>query len=251
MSPHLKTWHPLAFFVCNIAAILLYSSWLYEPTRALWDGLDNGLFYILNGSLQIGETWQTIWALANHRTVDVVVGIVMIIFFWHFILTGGRRLIMERMVLFGLMAAMMLATQEGLIDLYQQIIDVTRKSPSLVLEPVYRLSELVPDIKAKDASGSSFPGDHGTVVFIWLGFIFTFASRKHGIAAVLLCILILLPRLVSGAHWITDNLVGSGTLVLLMMAWIVFSPAGYLLRLVGEKILSFILPKSWQRVPKF
>ncbi|OOZ35675.1 phosphatase PAP2 family protein [Solemya velesiana gill symbiont] len=251
MHTHLKIWHPLAFFVCNIAAVVLYGSWLFEPTRELWDGLDKLVFFTLNGSLQWGETWQAFWAAANHRSADIVVAIAMISFFMHFALTGGRRLILERAVLFILMSAMILATQEGLIDLYQAIIDITRKSPSLVLEPVYRLSELVPGIKAKNASKSCFPGDHGTVVFIWLFFAWFFAGWKHRITALVMTVLILLPRLVSGGHWITDNLVGSGTLVLLMMAWIVFTPVGFALRWLGEKILGFILPRSWQRVPKF
>ncbi|MET0049191.1 MAG: phosphatase PAP2 family protein [Sedimenticola sp.] len=251
MSSHLKIWSPLAFFLCNIAAVALYGSWLYEPTRELWDLLDNQVFYALNGSLEWGETWQRFWASANHRNTDIVIAIAMILFFMHFALTGGHRLILERVVLFFFMSAMILATQEGLIDLYQAVIDVTRESPSLVLEPVYRLSLLVPDIKAKDASGSCFPGDHGTVIFIWLAFVWVFAGWKHRIVALVMTVLILLPRLVSGGHWITDNLVGSGTLVLLMMAWLVFSPVGFAVRWLGEKVLGFILPKRWQRVPKF
>ena len=48
-----------------------------------------------------------------------------------------------------------------------------RLSPSLVLEPVFRLSEVVTSVKVKDVSGNSFPGDHGTAVglftFVHLG----------------------------------------------------------------------------------
>lgn len=251
MSSRLKVWHPAVFILCHLFAALLFGSWLYEPTRAYWDVLDNWVFFSLNGSLQWGETWQLIWAWGNNRATDIVVGVLMILLFIHFIFSGGRRLILERMVIFGLMCVIIVISAEGLLDLFQDALGFKRESPSRVLEPVYRLSELVPHIKAKDASGNSFPGDHGTVTFIWLTFVWLYAGWSHRLTALIMAVLILLPRMVGGAHWLTDNLVGSGTLVLLYMAWFLCTPFGFLVRTTGEKVLGFILPRSWQRVPEF
>lgn len=241
-----RSWYPLPFFLCHLFALLIYGSWLFEPTRVLWDALDARLFHLLNGSLEQGMDWRLFWAAANTKTADIFTGLVMILFFFLFIFSGPKTLRIERLSMFGIMSGMILLSQDGgLVDLYKQIIAVQRPSPSLVLEPVYRLSELVPHIKAKDASYSSFPGDHGIVTMIWIGSIWFFASWRWGVAATLIGTLILLPRMVAGAHWLSDNLVGSSLLALLMVAWILCTPLTYYLKRLGIWILGFILPDSW------
>lgn len=242
-----RIWYPLPFFLCHLFALLIYGSWLFEPTRALWNALDSELFFLLNGLLADGDQWPTFWAAANTKTADIVIGLVMILFFFLFIFTGPKTLRIERLSMFGIMCGMILLSQDGgLVNLYTRIIAVVRPSPSLVLEPVYRLSELVPHIKAKDASYSSFPGDHAIVTMIWVGCISFFASWRWGVAATLIGALILLPRMVAGAHWLSDNLVGSSLLVLLMVAWILCTPLSYYLQRLGVWILGFILPDSWR-----
>ncbi len=238
--------YPLPFVLCHLFALLIYGSWLFEPTRALWDALDIRLFYLLNGTLEQGEKWRLFWAAANTKTADILTGLVMILFFFLFIFSGPKSLRIERLSMFGIMSGMILLSQDGgLVNLYEKIIAVERASPSLVLEPVYRLSELVPQIKAKDAAQNSFPGDHGIVIMIWAGSVWFFASWRWGLAATLIGVLILLPRMVAGAHWLSDNLVGSSLLVLLMVAWILCTPLAWYLQRLGVQILGFILPRSW------
>ncbi|TVO75809.1 phosphatase PAP2 family protein [Sedimenticola selenatireducens] len=247
-----RIWYPLAFLLCHLFALLIYGSWLFEPTRVLWDALDTQLFYFLNGFLEQAESWQVFWATANTRIADVTTGLGMIAFFFLFIFSGAKAQRVGRLSMFGIMSSMILLSQDGgLVDLYKEIISVSRASPSLTLEPVYRLSELVPHIKAKDASHGSFPGDHGIVTFIWVGCIWFFANWRWGVAATLIGTLILLPRMVAGAHWLSDNLVGSSLLVLLMVAWILCTPLAYYLQRLGEWILGFILPQSWRSNPRF
>ncbi|MCW8848089.1 MAG: phosphatase PAP2 family protein [Sedimenticola sp.] len=248
MQQHQRIWYPLAFILCHLFALLIYGSWLFEPTRTLWDAVDTHLFYFLNGSLEQGEDWRIFWATANTRMADIATGIGMIIFFFLFVFSGPKNLRIERLSMFGIMSGMILLSQDGgLVDLYKQILTVNRSSPSLTLEPVFRLSELVPHIQAKDASHGSFPGDHGIVTLIWVSCVWFFASWRWGVAATLIGALILLPRMVAGAHWLSDNLVGSSLLVLLMVAWILCTPLTYYLQRLGEWILGFILPRGWQR----
>lgn len=239
--------YPRAFILLHLLAFLIYGSWLFEPTRALWDALDIRLFYLLNGLLEPNDNWRIFWAMANTKTADIIIGLGMILFFFLFIFSGHKTMRSERLSMFGIMVGMILLSQDGgLVDLYKQLISVQRASPSLVLEPAYRLSELVPGIKAKDASSGSFPGDHGIVTLIWVGCIWFFASWRWGLAASLIGLLILLPRMVAGAHWLSDNLVGSSFLVLLMIAWILCTPMFYYLQRLGMWILGYLLPASWQ-----
>ncbi|AKH19939.1 phosphatase PAP2 family protein [Sedimenticola thiotaurini] len=245
-----RVWYPLPFFLCHLFALLLFGSWLFEPTRALWDALDNQLFFLLNGLLADGD-WQVgFWAALNTKTADVVVGLGMILFFFLFIFSGPRTLRIERLSMFGVMSFIILLSQSELLSLYKELLAMQRFSPSLVLEPAYRLSELVPHIKAKDFSYGSFPGDHGIVTLIWVGSVWFFARWRWGLTAALIGALILLPRMVAGAHWLTDNLVGSSLPVLLLLAWVLFTPIGYYLQRLGVRILKFILPASWGTSPQ-
>lgn len=241
-----RIWYPLPFLLCHLFALLIFGSWLFEPSRALWDALDNELFFLLNGLLAEGGWRVSFWAALNTKIADVMIGLGMILFFFVFIFTGPKSLRIERLSMFGVMSGMILLSQEsGLLDIYKELLAMQRFSPSLVLEPVYRLSELVPHIKAKDFSYGSFPGDHAIVTMIWVGSAWFFASWRWGLAATFIGGLILLPRMVAGAHWLSDNLVGSSLPVLLMLAWILCTPLGYYLQRLGVWILGFILPASW------
>lgn len=245
-------WHPIGFILCHLVAIALYGSWLYPPSRTIWDTVDSSVFYSLNGSLAWGEQWQLFLAWANTKFGDIAAGLVMILFFLGFVFADRAQFRVERLGMFGVTCLMVLLSQDGqLVNIYEGIISVERASPSLVLEPVLRLSQLQPQIPAKDAALSSFPGDHGVVVMIWLACMIYFASWRWSLTGSLLALLVVLPRMVGGGHWLSDNLVGSGTLVLLMAAWILCTPVTYLLQLIGESILGFILPRSWRRLDTF
>ncbi|WP_428606017.1 phosphatase PAP2 family protein [Sedimenticola sp.] len=241
-----RIWYPLPFILCQLCALLIYASWLFQPTRALWDALDSRVFFLLNGMLADGDQGRLFWATANTKIADIFTGVGMILFFFLYIFSGPKALRIERLSMFGILSGMILLSQDGgLVDLYKQILSVQRASPSLTLEPVYRLSELVPHIHAKDASSGSFPGDHGIVTMIWVGCVWFFANWRWGVAATLIGALILLPRMVAGAHWLSDNLVGSSLLALLMVAWILCTPLSHALQRLGIWILGFILPTGW------
>jgi membrane-associated phospholipid phosphatase len=101
------------------------------------------------------------------------------------------------------------------IQIVHLIFSDGRLSPSLVLEPVYKLTELVPWITAKDASSRSFPGDHATVLLLFSVFMHVFCGKSYKLLY-LLVVIFTLPRLVSGAHWLTDVLIGGGATVLIV-----------------------------------
>ncbi|MBE8190479.1 MAG: phosphatase PAP2 family protein [Candidatus Thioglobus sp.] len=76
----------------------------------------------------------------------------------------------------------------------------------------------------KDSSSESFPGDHATVLLTWLGYCLFFRRNRWSWAAAFLVIFFSLPRLIAGAHWLSDVLVGGLAIALVALAFGLFTP---------------------------
>jgi len=84
---------------------------------------------------------------------------------------------------------------------------------------------MFPGIETKDSSSVSFPGDHSFFLMAFTFFAFKIASRKIDRTIIIsLIILFSLPRLVSGTHWLTDNLIRAGFMVILTLTWYYLTP---------------------------
>ena len=73
------SWRWRELIICNVVAALLLSSWVWQPTRQLWDTYDLQLFHWLNAPLATHPIWAMIWAIGNMRPVDAGVGLIMLI----------------------------------------------------------------------------------------------------------------------------------------------------------------------------
>ena len=106
-----------------------------------------------------------------------------------------------------------------------------RPSASLVVEGAARLTELFPTWEErwdlKDSATRSFPGDHASVLLIWAMFMSFFARNWRLLLVWSMAAIFMLPRLVAGAHWGSDALVGGVFLALLGLAWSCFTPFAY------------------------
>lgn len=127
---------------------------------------------------------------------------------------GKRRLVMAGVVM---VISAVLINQAG------QAIPFNRLSPTLALDSVHRVSEIT-GIFTKDASKSSFPGDHGLMLIIFAAFVWRYAGLRYFAAAVLLIIIFSLPRIMAGAHWFSDIMAGSLSLALITVPWILLTP---------------------------
>ena len=214
-----EDWHPAAFVSGCALSIAYLVSWLLEPTRSLWLALDERVFWALNETLGKGETWQIFWAVANNRAVDIVAALCMIGIFAVFVLRKGR----DRTDVF--VAVGLLLT--GLIYSASQIagaIMIERPSPTMVHPDALRLSQLVSWIPTKDISGDGFPGDHAVVLLISAGIFTYYLPRAYAVAAWVLAVVFIIPRIVSGAHWLTDDLVGSVAVAGFVLAYVLGTP---------------------------
>ena len=221
-------WRWRELIICNVIALLLMASWLWQPTRALWDSFDAWLFHLLNAPLANHPIWATIWAIGNMRPVDAAIGLVMLITIIKsdFIFSG----VQVRRALYAFLALLllMLLIRIALFDQVLKFIQYKRASPSLVVDGAVRLTSLFPGWEQKwalkDSSTQCFPGDHASVLFIWTGMLLYFARGKALFFVWLLTILYALPRLIAGAHWGSDVMVGGAFLSLMAFGWGYYTP---------------------------
>lgn len=244
-------WRIRPLLACHIAALLLLASWLWLPSRALWDQFDLQLFALLNEPVHGAGLWAQTWAIGSMRAVDLGVGVLMLAVMLKadFVFSGAQ----VRKALFAFLAALivMLLFRVGFAELVK-LMGWQRPSASLVVEGAARLTELFPSWEErwdmKDSATRSFPGDHASVLLIWAMFMSFFARNWRLLLVWTMALIFMLPRLVAGAHWGSDALVGGVFLALLGLAWACLTPYAYLTSEWLEKV-SLPLTRQLARLP--
>ncbi len=222
-----NVWLRGPFIGSHVAAAVLIVSWIFPPTRNLWDLLDIAVFKVLNGSLALGEGWLNFWAFANHRSVDLVSGSLCaaIIIWW---VWGERRDIQNRRAAaLGALTVPLLVIPFTAHLLIKFVFNFQRYSPTLVIDDALRLTKLMPGFETKDISIYSFPGDHAFILFSIAFYFWYYANRKVFLAMLALAVVFNIPRLVGGAHWLTDDIIGGIAPALIVVAWVCATPFAY------------------------
>ncbi|MDX1514861.1 MAG: phosphatase PAP2 family protein [Gammaproteobacteria bacterium] len=214
-------WHLGWLVACPILSVALLASKFLPPFAGLWQRVDLAVFELTNASLLSGNAWQWLWALTNHRAFDAVAGGFFLVIFLCYIVKARGRARVERFAAGGFLFAWTVIV----LDVSSNwIFDFRHPSPTLVVVDAVRLSELVPQFKLKDSSGASFPGDHGTALIMFTVMIWFYAGRRPGLLAAAGASLFALPRLMSGAHWLSDIAVGSVSVALIALALALATP---------------------------
>ncbi len=216
-------WKPL--LLCHLAIAVLLGSFLWPATRALWEIFDIAVFKFLNHTL-VGHPWvQVFWAFVNHKRVDLVEDAVFLLFFILAIKAAPKKNRLRRSAEF-LFCILLAGSIIYFVNrtLLRNHVLIPRESPSLVVAPCIRLSEEVPWLLVKDETIASFPGDHATTLLLFTVLYTFFAGRKLGFYALLYAVFRILPRLIVGAHWFSDVVVGSGCLVLFFLSFALCTP---------------------------
>ncbi|WP_347505667.1 hypothetical protein [Pseudomonas anguilliseptica] len=166
-------WRIRPLVACHIVALLLLASWLWAPSRALWDQFDLQLFALLNEPVHNAGLWAQTWAIGSMRPVDMGVGVLMLaVMLKADLVFSGAQV---RKALYAFLAALivMLLFRVGFAELVK-LMGWQRPSASLVVEGAARLTELFPTWEErwdmKDSATRSFPGDHASVLLIWAFF---------------------------------------------------------------------------------
>lgn len=212
-------WHP-AYCAAGLgAAAALFLSWMAPLSRSWWDALDTAVHAFVNPTLAAAGAWQTLWAIANWRPFDLVAAVIIFGFVLAWLREDAGQ-VHSRLAQF-LTFCILLLIGKAVEHLLLDFTGYRRQSPTLTFPDAVRLSEFVSWISVKDRGSTVFPGDHAFVIFATVGFIRIRMGRATGMLAALILVPFTLPRLVAGAHWLTDIAVGGlgMALVLLSLAY--------------------------------
>ena len=232
----ISRWQVPYLVVWQIIAAFLLASWFIEPTKTFWLECDETLFRFLNESLRSGQdSWRMLWAVMNHRAFDAVsaslLASVFIVSAWRH---GRSTWAWHAAVVSVTVLAVLIGTRIG------HLIPVERPSATMLHQDAFRLNHWASGFETKDISYSTFPGDHGMVAMIGFGYAFHYLGKFYAWAAFAAGWIVVVPRLVSGAHWLSDELVGAGFIGILVLSWSFYTPvADYLV----EK-----LERYWRKV---
>lgn len=203
----------------NVAGLALFLCWYLPGNHGAWFTLDSAIFHFFNQLLAQSHAFLWLVAITNNRGFDacslLAMGCVMFAF-WLKADSVGRR----RIVAIGLT---MLITALVVNQLAQLLYPVKRASPTLYFSDIWRVSELL-NISTKDASKDSFPGDHGMMLLIFSTFMWRYFGVKSFIVALIIFVVFAFPRVMIGAHWLSDIAVGSLSAVLIGLPWILLTP---------------------------
>lgn len=203
----------------NAAGLALFLSWYLPVNHGFWFPVDSGIFHFFNEQLVKSKVILWLVAITNNRAFDgcslLAMGCLMLSFWLKEDATGRRRIILIGLV--------MLLTAVVINQLAQGLMPVKRSSPSLFFPNIHRVSELL-NISTKDASKDSFPGDHGMMLLIFASFMLRYFGKKAFAVALIIVVVSAFPRVMIGAHWLTDIVVGSLSAVLIGVPWVLMTP---------------------------
>lgn len=220
-----KAWKLKTLLLWHIIGALLFASLFWPLTKTYWEMLDVAFFKMINSSLRDRPTWQLFWALANHKLADWVEDLCVLAFFFTYV-KQAPKLLRPRKIAELLFCVLYIAAIIYFVNqkLFRENMDIPRLSPTLVVDDSVRLSQEIPWMKIKDGSSKSFPGDHGTTALLFAASFTYLAGWRLGILASLYAAFLCMPRLITGAHWFSDIIVGSGTITIIFLSWAFCSP---------------------------
>lgn len=238
-------WKP--FLLISLSALLLFASWFVPITSNWWQALDVWLFHWLNATVANQPIVQIFWALANVKLTDLFGALFMIAFTLIYVFDAEAKEAKFRLA--QLFYAILwfeigIASVKGIIFKCLVALHFLRESPTLVFPDCFMLSDVVPWLNVKDHSHWSFPGDHAFIVLQWAGFISFYCGWRLGLLAYLSSLLFIFPRLIGGAHWCTDILLGSLPLSLIFVAWGCYTPIYPFMMKYLERFSGFLLSKT-------
>lgn len=222
---HLKNSQLIKFTVSISLILLMICSWLFSFTHVFWETLDKYIFFSLNNLIARSSLSQVFWAISNHNYMDWIHDLVMIGFFIGYIARKDDKDKLYKfceIFFFSLWIAITILLINRFI--MTDIFHIHRKSPSIVYDNITHLSEKVSWLRVKERSHTSFPGDHGTTAVFFALVMGHLRGFKSFCLSALYSSYWILPRLIVGAHWMTDILIGSLTISMLAMSISIYTP---------------------------
>lgn len=208
-----------SFLLLQTLLALLLTSLFWSKTAIYWQNIDIAFFKLINQSLLDRPCWQMFWAFANHKYADWLEDLCIMIFFTVWIRKSPVSLHKIRIaqLLFCILYIAFILFFVNRI-LFREFIEIPRPSPSLMIENSVMLSQEISWMKIKDMSKASFPGDHATTALLFAASFSYLAGWRFGVIAWIYASFLCVPRLITGAHWLSDVIVGSGGIALFFLS---------------------------------
>ncbi len=223
LSPYRK-WNLKGILICHLLILFLVGSYLWPATRPIWDIIDKAFFQLTNASLNGPKWWQTFWAMANHRYADWLEDICIIAVFATYIQSAHKHFKLRKIAEFVFcifFAALIIYFVNELF--FRSYLRIPRPSPTLVFEGSVKLSDHINWLKIKDTASRTFPGDHATTALLFGSCALFFIKGRMAKIAAVYAAFLCLPRLFTGAHWLSDIIMGSISIVLFFFSWVFFT----------------------------
>jgi membrane-associated phospholipid phosphatase len=183
---------------------VILAFWAFPASHKVCSFLDYEAFAILNQGLLSDRIWQILWGYLNHPNETWMNIIAMLAINLIGICTvpktERRRAILLFIYCWISFQLILFITHKVFCDW----LEIQRHSPSIVIKPWVVLSEAlnIPNIKVY--SNSSFPAGHVLVLIYWWQFLRSYAKPWVRYLGLFTVILLTLPRMISGAHWLSD-----------------------------------------------
>lgn len=235
--------HWRGFIICQLLGLGLLASWLFPATRNLWDAVDKSVFYALNGTLNPAPSlWGEFWAMLNFRPMDLLPLMALLPFFLipDFLIPRTQRAsvcLHLALILIGTLVIRVVVKE------ITELLHWREYSPTRTLQPAYFLSEFYPHWHPKDASSSSFPGDHSAILMIATSFLLLQRVNRWSVYILAVFCLFTAPRMIAGAHWFTDVVVGGTLIATQAMAYGYFTPWP---KRWAEQLAARWVPQRWR-----
>lgn len=205
------------FFISHFFLLFGLILWFNPITHPFCQAIDLYVFKLLNNTLKEGVLWQNFWGILNHRKEALLnLALAALISILGILSTSEpelRKLRIKQTLYFWMCFQIGFMIQR---EIFVNHLNLIRLSPSLVVESAIRLSEIFNSSNIKDYTRNSFPGGHAFAMIYWASFTFISAPKRIGYFGIGMGILLCLPRLFSGAHWLSDVLFS----VLLAILWL-------------------------------
>jgi len=226
-QPKQQRWNLGLFVTLNLVGLGLFLSWSIQglPTRSIWDSLDEKFFAYTNGLLDSDSPYRLAVAIMSSRVFQYGADIIVFgAIGFHVLKKISFRplpLVGEASIAAILWAALLIASKSFSTSL-------GRPGPTRFYDNAVELSNVYA-WELKDAAHSSFPASQASIDLLALVVGLYFLRRVNvgvsvALLAVVLCCTLTIPRLLSGAHWLSDVTAGSAALALIFAGWVLGSP---------------------------
>lgn len=204
--PNFKVSHSTALQLTKLSLILLFCLWFwfFPATHKIAYRVDVTIFSWLNSSLQFSPYWQLLWGYLNHPNeswLNVIYLLLINLAVLYNIPTFKRKNAAIGIIYFWLFFQIVLLCSHLLFNI---LLDIQRSSPSISLQPTVILSEILNMPEIKTSSRNCFPAGHTLIAIYWASFSLLYCRNWLRYIIVFSAIMLALPRLFTGAHWLSD-----------------------------------------------